>query len=71
MANDNLHTGDEVEWNTPQGTTPGKVQRQVTDEIKVGGTTLKGSDDDPVYVVKSDKSGKKAGHKAGALRKRS
>jgi hypothetical protein len=66
-----LKKGDKVEWNTSQGTTHGTVQRKVTDETTVGGTTLKGSKDDPVYVVKSDKSGKEAGHKAGALRKRS
>lgn len=68
---DDFKQGDKVQWNTSQGRTEGEVQRKVTEETKVGGTTLKGSKDDPVYIVKSDKSGKEAGHKAGALDKRS
>jgi hypothetical protein len=65
-----LKKGDKVEWNTSQGKTHGTVEKKVTKETKVGGTTLKGSHDDPVYVVKSDKSGKEAGHKRDALDKR-
>jgi hypothetical protein len=65
-----LKKGDKVEWNTSQGKTHGTVEKKVTKETKVGGTTLKGSKEDPVYLVKSDKSGKEAGHKADALKKR-
>jgi hypothetical protein len=68
---EDLHPGDDVEWNTSQGTTHGEVKRKVTEQTKVGGTTLKGWEDDPVYIVKSDKSGKQAGHHREALRKRS
>jgi hypothetical protein len=65
-----LRKGDKVQWNTPQGTTHGTVEKQVTTETSVGGTTLQGSKEDPVYVVRSAKSGKPAGHKRGALKKR-
>lgn len=66
-----LREGDKVEWNTPQGKTSGRIEQKVTHTIKVAATELKGSNDDPVYLVKSDKSGKPAGHKANALTKRS
>lgn len=63
--------GDRVEWNTSQGKTTGKVVDKAQKETKVGETKLKGSKDDPVYIVKSDKTGKKAGHKKDALKKKS
>lgn len=66
--------GDKVEWKTPQGKTEGTVEEKVTSEKTVGnsgqkGTTVKGSEDDPRYVVKSEKSGKVAAHKPDALEK--
>lgn len=69
---DDLKKGDKVEWSTPQGKTEGKVVKKVTGEKTVGnqgqkGTTVKGSNDDPRYVVESEKSGKQAAHKPGAL----
>ena len=72
---DDLKKGDQVEWKTPQGKTEGKVVEKVTGEKTVGnkgqkGTTVKGSKDDPRYVVESDKSGKQAAHKLGALEKK-
>jgi hypothetical protein len=69
MTEATLRQGDRVEWNTSQGKTTGRVIRKVTRPTKVGGTELKGSTDDPVYLVESEKTGKRAGHKADALRK--
>ncbi len=48
---------------------------KVTEEKTVGnsgqkGTTVKGSKDDPRYVVESAKSGKQAAHKPSALDKK-
>ncbi len=65
-----LRKGDEVRWNTSQGETSGKVVEIATRRTKVGGTELKGSEEEPIYLVKSDKTGKKAGHKRRALRKK-
>ncbi len=72
---DDLKKGDKVEWKTPQGKTEGKVVEKVTEEKTVGnsgqkGTTVKGSKDDPRYVVESAKSGKQAAHKPSALDKK-
>ena len=61
--------GDHVEWNTPQGRTEGTVEKVVTEDTQVAGQKLKASDDDPRVIVKSDKSGKKAGHKPGSVKK--
>ncbi|NML17228.1 hypervirulence associated TUDOR domain-containing protein [Azohydromonas caseinilytica] len=64
-----LKKGDEVEWNTPQGPTRGTVTRRLTGEAQAGGHTVKASRDEPQYEVRSSKTGKKAIHKAGALKK--
>ncbi len=68
MSSD-FKNGDKVRWNTPQGETHGVVIRQETTTVTVGGTKLKGSEEDPVYIVKSDKTGKEAGHKASGLKR--
>ena len=72
---DDLKKGDKVEWNTPQGKTEGKVKEKVTEEKRVGnsgqkGTKVRGSEDDPRYVVESEKSGKLAAHKPESLEKK-
>lgn len=61
--------GDTVEWNTPQGKTRGKVKRKLTSSTEIGGQKVNASEDDPRYVVESEKSGKEAAHKPGALTK--
>jgi hypothetical protein len=61
--------GDTVEWNTPQGKTRGKVKKKLTSETEVGGQKVKASNDDPRYLVQSEKSGKEAAHKPDALSK--
>ena len=52
--------GDRVKWNTPQGETYGKVKKRLTSTTEVGGQKVNASDDDPRYVVESEKSGKEA-----------
>jgi hypothetical protein len=61
--------GDTVEWNTPQGKTRGKVKRKLTSSTQIGGQKVNASEDDPRYVVESEKSGKEAAHKPNALSK--
>ena len=61
--------GDKVEWNTPQGKTRGVVKEKLPSRTEVGGQTVAASDDDPRYLVQSEKSGKEAAHKPGALKK--
>lgn len=66
----NLKKGDSVEWNTAQGKTSGKVEKKLTSPRKIKGHEVKASRDNPEYLVKSDKSGEKAAHKPGALKKK-
>jgi hypothetical protein len=62
--------GDQVEWNTPQGKTRGKVKKKLTSpRTEVGGQTVAASEDDPRYLVQSEKTGKEAAHKPDALEK--
>jgi hypothetical protein len=65
-----LKAGDRVTWNTSQGKTSGTVQKRLTGACDIKGHHVAASPDNPEYLVKSDKSGKPAAHKANALKKR-
>lgn len=69
MAKD-LSTGDHVEWKTHGTTTEGEVEKKITSDTEAAGRTVRASQDDPQYLVKSDKSGKEAVHKPDALEKK-
>lgn len=69
MPRKTLKKGAKVAWNTSQGKTTGKVTGKAVKDVKIGGAKLKASKSDPKYIVKSDKTGRKAAHKAGALKK--
>jgi hypothetical protein len=59
--------GDKVEWNIPQGKTHGTVKKKLTSDTELGGQKINASEDDPRYLVESEKSGKEAAHKPDAL----
>ncbi len=59
--------GDDVEWSSHGNTVEGTVEEKITDDMKAGGRQVRASDDDPQYLVKSDKTGKEAVHKGDAL----
>jgi hypothetical protein len=61
--------GDKVEWNTPQGKTRSTVKKKLTSETNVGGQKINAPEDDPRYLVESEKSGKEAAHKPDSLSK--
>jgi Hypervirulence associated proteins TUDOR domain len=69
VAKEEFKQGDRVEWNTPQGKTRGTVKKKLTSETEVGGQKVNASEDDPRYLVESEKSGKEAAHKVDALSK--
>jgi len=69
LAQEEFEPGDKVEWNTPQGMTRGTVKKKLTSRTEVGGQTIAASDEDPRYLVESEKSGKEAAHKPTALEK--
>ena len=64
-----LSKGDRVSWNTSQGRTRGTVQQKKTADFEFAGQHFTASDEEPAYIVKSEKSGDEAAHKGSALRK--
>ncbi len=64
-----LSKGDHVSWKTHGTTTEGTVDKKITSETEAGGRKVVASNDEPQYLVTSDKSGKTAVHKPGALDK--
>ena len=61
--------GDQVQWNTPQGKTRGKVKKKLTSSTEIGGQKINASEDDPRYLIESEKSGKESAHKPDSLSK--
>jgi hypothetical protein len=68
MAN-TFTKGDKVEWKTSQGKTTGVVKKRLTSPTKIKGHEVQASEDNPEYLVKSDKTGAEAAHKPDALKK--
>ena len=66
---DDLKKGDRVEWNTSQGKTRGTVERRLTEPMEIQGHHVAASEENPEYLVKSEKSGKEAAHKPESLKK--
>ena len=70
MADDeNFKKGDEVTWKSHGQTVHGEVEQKITKRTEAAGRTVDASPDDPQYKVKSDKTGREAVHKPGALKK--
>lgn len=66
---DRLKKGDKVSWNTSQGRTHGTVVGKQRSETHIEGHKVAASEKNPEVIVKSDKSGDLAAHKADALTK--
>jgi hypothetical protein len=66
---DELQKGDHVSWKSHGGEAEGTVEQRITTDTEAGGRTVRASEDDPQYLVKSEKSGGEAVHKPGALHK--
>ena len=69
MADKKLKIGDDVSWQSSQGKVSGKVVKKQTGPTRIKGHKVAASKSDPQYIVKSSKTGAKAAHKAGALKK--
>jgi len=64
-----LSKGDTVHWNTSQGKTTGTLVQKRVSDFEFDGQSFRPSDDDPYWIVESEKSGKRAAHKESALTK--
>ena len=64
-----VKTGDKVAWSSSGGESVGRVERKLTSPGRIKTHEVAASENNPEYLVLSDKSGKVAAHKPSALRK--
>ena len=64
-----LHKDDLVHWNTSQGQTTGKTVEKKTKAFTFEGQKFHASEDEPYWIVESEKSGSRAAHKESTLKK--
>lgn len=64
---ENIKTGDKVSWSSHGGSAHGKVVRKQTTPTTIKGHKVAASKDNPQFIVETEE-GKRAAHKAGALR---
>ncbi|MDQ0585224.1 hypervirulence associated TUDOR domain-containing protein [Streptomyces rishiriensis] len=62
--------GDKVSWKSHGKNVTGKVKKKITERTEAAGRTVDASSEEPQYEVESDKTGRSAVHKPGALRKK-
>jgi Hypervirulence associated proteins TUDOR domain len=62
-----LKIGDRVAWRSSGGGSVGRVERRLTTPAKIKSHEIAASEDNPEFLVRSDKSGKIAAHKPAAL----
>jgi hypothetical protein len=63
-----LKTGDRVVWRSSGGGSVGRVERKLTSPCKIKSHEVMASENNPEFLVRSEKSGKVAAHKPAALR---
>ncbi|MFB1294950.1 DUF2945 domain-containing protein [Mycobacterium sp. pW049] len=71
VSKDDFNKGDKVTWQSHGSTAEGKVEEKITSDTEAAGRTVRASEDEPQYRVRSDKSGNDAVHKPEALKKKS
>ncbi|KQQ09983.1 DUF2945 domain-containing protein [Rathayibacter sp. AY1G1] len=65
-----MKKGDKISWNTSQGETHGELVEKKTKEFQFEGQKFNASDDEPYWIVQSDKTDAKAAHKESSLTKK-
>jgi hypothetical protein len=69
MKNEKFKAGDKVAWNSQQGEIKGTVKKLLTKPTQIKSHKVDASKENPEYLVESDKTGAKAAHKPGSLKK--
>jgi hypothetical protein len=64
---DEFKKGDKVEWKSSQGTVEGTVEKKLTAPTDIKGHHVAACEENPEYLVRSDKTGKQAAHKPQSL----
>ncbi len=63
-----ISTGDRVSWNTSQGRTQGTAVEKRTSTFQHDSQTFNASEDEPYWIVESEKTGATAAHRESSLR---
>lgn len=61
--------GDRVKWRSSGGETEGVVEKKLTEPTDIKSHHIAASKENPEYLLRSDKTGKKAAHKPDSLEK--
>lgn len=69
QSDSGLSVGDRVSWGTSQGRTQGVIEERRVRDFTFADQKFTASDDEPAFIVSSEKTGAKAAHKGSALRK--
>lgn len=69
MGEQDFKKGDKVTWQSHGSTAEGTVEEKITSDTKAAKRTVRASEDDPQYRVRSEKSGGDAVHKPEALKR--
>ncbi len=64
-----ISKGDRVSWSTSQGRTQGKAVEKRVKRFQHDGQDFNASDDEPYWIVESEKTGATAAHKESSLRR--
>jgi hypothetical protein len=64
-----FHVGDHVSWNSEAGRVRGVIKKKLTAATKLKGYIVRASEEEPQYLIESDKTDHVAVHKASALHK--
>jgi hypothetical protein len=67
MADKELQPGEKVEWNSASGPVVGTVEKKLTKPTTIKSHKVAASEENPEYLVHSDKTGARAAHKPEAL----
>lgn len=62
-----FNKGDRVRWDAGNQSSVGTVEEIITSDTEAGGRTVRASEDEPQYLVRSEKSGRTAVHKPDAI----
>ncbi|MFW3470163.1 DUF2945 domain-containing protein [Streptomyces microflavus] len=65
-----LSQGDDVSWKSHGQDVEGSVTHKIDKRTEAAGRTVDGSQDEPQYEVRSDKTGKKAVHRPESLNRK-
>lgn len=69
IVTEKLSEGDRVSWATSQGRTRGRVVERRARDFEFAGQHFTATEDEPAFIVESEKTGAQAAHKRAALRK--